>query len=1343
MAYLLENDTKNIVDDIIKRKEFYKYKILSPHKEDQSKIKIIPRFFIDKMISDGNYLQLSSYQNFTKNYINPHTIYSRLMLKWETGVGKTIGSLSIAMNFIKYYNKETLNGSNGIGSVFIIGFTSAIFKTELLRFPEFGFISREELNKLKLLRKLSYSGSKSDLENLQEFLMRIKKRFSNRENNGFFEFIGYKKLSNMIFIKNDPSINISELDENGIRDAIQEKKIKLNITLLDTFKNSLIICDEIHNTYNSLEKNNWGVSIQYILNYHPSVRALFLSATPINNNPTEIIDLLNLLLPKTFYPDRINKIDFFTADKQLKPGALDKIANLSKGRFSYLRDNNPKFFPKKTFVGETIKGAPYIKFIRCPMSKFHYNTYKKVYTGSLSADSQYLVDFAIPNPSDDNIGLYQTNLIKSEIQYAPQSWKDINKINFINEKIVGDILQIKNLSKISTKFVEMCKTVINNIKNQSGKMFIYHNIIHMSGVLFIQEILLQNNIIGEFDNSSADTLCVICGDHKKNHKTNQLGGNSDFNTVIKSHVSDEYDIITKYNGNTLFYEVFLNNKLIPILEYKKYDDIILIPSVYVDYNSSDKDINNVIENIYKEYKNIIIEDNQINNKLKSIIKKLKCDILTRDKTGKILYYNTPDIKLCKSDVSKVINQFQKYKRGGNLNANHSFIPVRFISIHGNIDKVNMYSSIEKYNSPDNTNGERIMILIGGKIIKEAFDLKSVREMMIMGRPDNIPTLIQIMGRAVRKGSHVLLPNDKRNVNIRIFTTCLPEKKNGEYIISYEEEKYIEKLQHYQIIQNIEKTIHENAIDAVINQDIIWPDSDKAFYKKNPNHKEIGSLYFEPNVSNKSNKQFKLNELNLETFNAFHSDDEIYQIMIIIKRLFLEKSTVWIYNDLLYAVHNCNEYFTVEFNPQLIDENLFIVALTRLLWINDENFIEPFIKYNNKGLMNTINKLYDTDDKIIILPGGQVSVINQIGPYYILFPVDTVSNMPIIDTELQYRILKIPTKVHIDIKQFLESGKSIVDFSNKRDRFFTKWNNVPINRLELAVCDFGTEFHILFLEECIKYIFDVWTDADVKKSAMHSFYFKMLSYYDLRNLVVWGHTAKPFIYNKYSKYVNPVNVKLQSNKLKLHELQVDKNDQSSNLINLLNSSINKSDIKWISSGLSKKFEDDLDASLKLFDGNYKKKNLKNKKIDADLVPIGHFLNYIPKFYIPISGWFDSPEYLENSDIFSENSLIIGYDERSKTGVHIRFKLRNPIQNIKQFKDTRLIERGIVCSSKSKHFLIEISKKLDIKIKGKLNIETLCSDIRTKLIYLEIKERVAKTNRKWFYFIYENRPETILT
>ena len=682
-----------------------------------------------------------------------------------------------------------------------------------------------------------------------------------------------------------------------------------------------------------------------------------------------------------------------------------------------------------------------------------------------------------------------------------------------------------------------------------------------------------------------------------------------------------------------------------------------------------------------------------------------------------------------------------------IDKNHTYMPVRFIAVHSELDRISMDNSIDKYNSPDNTDGYRIMILIGGKIIKEAYDIKAVRELIVMGRPDNIPTLIQILGRAVRKNSHKLLPPDKKNVNIRIFTSCLPIKKDGSYMISYEEEKYAEKIQHYKVIQLIEKTLHENAVDAFINKDIIWPKSEQNQHKKEP---ELGSLYFEPNLSkNILGKTFKLSELNLQTFDTFHSNNEIDNIIIIIKRLFVERSPVWSYKDLFTSVKNSRKWIDIEFNAHLISEDLFIVALSRIIWIPSQQYSEPIINTaeidrSQNAVNNVISKLFDTADKIIILPGNQKSVITQVGIYYILFPIDEINNEPIKIAELQYRINKSKNPTSINIKSFLESGHSLIQYSDKRDRFFTRWNNVDIEKLEMAVCDFGTDFHITFLEECIHYIFNVWLDSKIKKSSMHAFYFKMLNYYDLRRLVVWGHTLKAYMFKKYDKLLNPISVALKTDPVqKLDKVEIKDNDMStSGLINLLKSSINRSELNWVSSGLKKQFESNLHNSLNLFDGNYKKQTKPGAKVDANLVPVGHFLNYIPKFYHPADGWFESPEYLNNTENFVENNIIVGYDERSKTGIHIRFKVRNPIQNIKQFRDSRLIEKGSVCSSKSKIYLKEIANKLGIKQKGKINVTNLCNDIRTKLIYFELKERVAKTNKKFFYFIYERRPETII-
>ena len=137
--------------------------------------------------------------------------------------------------------------------------------------------------------------------------------------------------------------------------------------------------------------------------------------------------------------------------------------------------------------------------------------------------------------------------------------------------------------------------------------------------------------------------------------------------------------------------------------------------------------------------------------------------------------------------------------------------------------------------------------------------------------------------------------------------------------------------------------------------------------------------------------------------------------------------------------------------------------------------------------------------------------------------------------------------------------------------------------------------------------------------------------------------------------------------------------------------------------------------------------------------------IPRFYHPESGWYEVPDYVNTTIIrWKENPIIVGYDEKSRTGVHVRFKIRNPIQNVRQFKDTRKIEKGSVCSSKSKEYLFDIARKLKIDIPPKLNVGTLCDIIRARLIKNEIEERKKPdSNIKWFYHYFDNtRPETLI-
>ena len=1336
MSYLSAEDPK-ITEDINVRKEFSAYKLDKDDRREYAD-SIIPRFMVEDQIQKGRYLQLHSYQLFVKNFINPNTPYDRLLLKWETGIGKTVGALSIAFNFINYYRKEQRESLEEVGTVFVIGFSERVFKNELLRFPELGFISRDEYKQINNLKKLASSGSSYEVDKLREFIIKIRKRFTNRKGYGFFKFIGYKAFVNRIFKIVDVSINFNSLSEEEIHEHIKKGTIEINQELLDKFRNSLIICDEIHNVYNSLDKNNWGVAIQYVLDNSPTARAIFMSATPLNNSPTEIIDLLNLLLPKT---SKLEKETFFTQERELKPGALAKIAKYCQGRISFLRDVNPKYFPRRRILGEHIQGAKYLKFIRCPMSEFHYNTYKEVYKGALPQDSQYLIDFALPNPDPDTkLGLYQTQVIKRALSYATQKWKDDNKISFLDNRIFGNFMRKETIKKFSTKYYRMIDDLHKLVLEDSGKIFIYHNIVHISGVLFIQELLLENGFLDEFGNSHENTLCVVCGKPRIEHTKEQLSA------IMGGKPGTVYKNLEIYERGS---KVHIREKDAEssLVSYKIDPQNINIDAGETNYSPEKKELFvEVLEYLDQQTKDIYIRTRAGSPfgellEQKDFAMNQKDDYVVYAKQG--IFVTEPDTsvetlrsggKKKKQNDDTATVSLSEDKEADDINF-HYYKPARFIVVHSEVEKNQLYQSLEKYNHPDNSMGHNFLILVGSKIVRESHDFKAIKNIYIMGRPDNIPMLKQIIGRAIRKNSHIILPVKLRNVDISIYTSCLPTKsKNGEYDLSYEEIKYKEKLHFYEIIQNIEKVFHENAIDSIINKDTIQVHIEDPF-QSNPAEmiKHYNMLPYEPNVPKKfTTKTFKLNELNLSTFDIFHYKGEITTIQSIIKRLFIELSPVWTYVDLFKMV--LNPPFGSETNAKIFDEGLFGIALSRLLWNRDTRYSEPHFEAFDG---NFIEKILNPDDKYLIVPGGGKSVIVHMEKYYILFPLDE-TNTPIMDMEYSYRITHQQTRKKINLQGFMENISTLFNYEEKRDKFYIKWKNVNITGMEPAIVDFGLSFHIVFIEECIEYIFNLWTLGGTK-SKMHDFYTTMIYYYDARRLIIWASTARDFIAKLYKDSVIPVSLKLilkQSRDLGVGAID-DKQLSTEGIVNMLKSSINNSRQTWVPSEVQAHFQ----ASKNRFDEFYNTIQKKKEKIPSDILPVGHIMGNVPKFFHPDrGGWFESPEYVDTSTDFTENPLIIGYDEKIKNSVHIRFKIRPPVQNIKKSKDSRKIERGSVCnSSKSKVFLKDVSKKLGILIEPKMNVNKLCDRIRRRLIYNELRERLdPKSNLKFFYFSYQKQP-----
>ena len=1223
MAYLNIDDLK-FEDDLNARKEFIENEYLNQNNSNLTAL--------DSLIQQTNKLELTNYQQFVTHFINPNTHFEKLLLIHSTGVGKTITALSTALNFINIYKQEKLiDKTQKSGMIYIIGFTKNVFKKELFNRSEFGIVNDDEIKEMTNLKKqILQFNNNSDILKLKELKMKYSSRLKSRKGNGFFEFIGYKELVNKLIIKNqlDVKLQLNNINsEAELNYLIDQDIIRLNIEFLEQFDKSLIICDEIHNVYNSLNTNNWGMSLNIIFNYYKtrkSIRVLFLSATPINNNPIEIISLLKLLNGDL----TISKKDIFDSNNNIKSSGYEIIKKNIMGKISFLKDMDITSYPVKEIHGVSIKDIPYLKFIKCPMSDLHFKTYEEVskeysiqknikyvddeedtnieeiieeiklinktltkYPINLELDKRFLNDFVLPKPNS-KIGMYLKTEIIKEIQNASPEWKNkygislINNDKLLKNTITGDILLENNIKKYSTKLFTLLQIIKNIINEDKGKIFIYHNFIQVSGINLISQFLKINGFLPLDEQSNKYSKCNIC--------------------------------------------------------YKLRDE---------EHN------------------------------------------------------------------------------------NHDFKPIRFIIISSLIHKNIIDKQLDSFNLNNNNNGEEIRLILGSKAIKESYNLKAVQNLIVMHQPDNISTLIQIFGRAIRKNSHIDLPPQNRKVNIHILVSTIPDfiqKKTKSYIYSYEEMKYKYKLEIYKVIQKITNLFIEQAIDRNINYNINFPDYDII------NDNDL--YYIKPLTKNQLIK-IDYNKINLSTFQSYYYQDEINYCKFLIKRLFIETSKVWKYSDLLKAIRN--SILQTKKNTQFISEYSVIIALDFLVYNKTNSYIQNINEANNQDNLTFNNKLlidnlFNSNEKFIIDMNNNMNVILYINDFYVLIPLNNrIKNDNNIYDNVEYDILYntfefIPEK-KININKLIEEDVNLNNYDFIKEQFIKKYQEKNINKLVNIIYEYDYKFHLQLIEEIIEYFFNLYTNENYQIHIHHDFYLKLLYFYNKFNIIIFANKMDQDLQEIYGKYI-------LSTKLMNFTISNDESDNY-NYNNLL--------IQLSSESQSSSYEDTQfyfnfynQAVTEVTDYLTKRKlkstnTNENLKIFDYLLPIGHVYDEKIKFYHPMNYWFNKLDYNKLNVNFSENKIIIGYLEKTKLGFDIVFKLRKPLSNENnKKKDLRNVETGLNCFNKDKIELIQLCKKLNISLDNvKLRKNKLCNLIKNELINRELEERKKMSNIKYFYFYWE--------
>lgn len=411
-------DDPQFVSKLLSKKEFYDYR-----KEEQECLKY--------------------YQRLAANYINPKSPYKSLLLYMNVGTGKTLASIAIAENFIKYTEMK----------VIVITKNEDLVKNyigELLTVCS-DYTSQPEMEEFRM------ANPSEKISLLKKWYPRIKKyNFRHHEE--------FKKSALKGDIKN--------------------------------LSNKVIIIDEVHKM---IGNKGYEVLMQ-LLSKSVNYRLIILSATPVFDNIIDIFQISNLFQVKVknnqFATDEssllrggyiqrmtdIENVSIFKDDKSifsLTSKSLTQLKQMMKGHVIYMK-SSPDNFPRLSQVGEKISIGDYtsdISLIKCQMHPYQEERYVKWYE-------------ALKSTKDFNRNLeHASNMIYPDYEgklYIGNAGFDL----YVNKLKNTSIFKESEIRKYSTKLYNLLKM----IRESKGKICIYSSYINDDGIAIIQEMLKANGI---------------------------------------------------------------------------------------------------------------------------------------------------------------------------------------------------------------------------------------------------------------------------------------------------------------------------------------------------------------------------------------------------------------------------------------------------------------------------------------------------------------------------------------------------------------------------------------------------------------------------------------------------------------------------------------------------------------------------------------------------------------------------------------------------------------------------------------------------------------------------------
>ena len=329
-----------------------------------------------------------------------------------------------------------------------------------------------------------------------------------------------------------------------------------------------------------------------------------------------------------------------------------------------------------------------------------------------------------------------------------------------------------------------------------------------------------------------------------------------------------------------------------------------------------------------------------------------------------------------------------------------------------------------------------------------------------------------------------------------------------------------------MVQDIEKTLHEYAIDAEIHRNtIMTPSTLLNYFPKcgkpscGPPSANIGALYYEPKFT--LGHEFTADELSLTSFNAYgYAREEVETITSIIKRLFLRRPA-YTYNELWESVKN--PPFKVSVNAGLFDEGNFAISLTHLIeeptsmWVRKKRQLDRETPHVELSDSQFVASLFDHDNTIIVREGVRHRIAIA-GKYYILMQVDEDGDV-IADIDSYMRMDEYKPAISINVESYIIGSKSAYNYESKKQKFYYKY--CKTGDMTGFLSEYDARFYFNLLDEII--IHRVVGATTVSKRT-EVLYHKVLEELDPFDIIVYARDI--------SKYKNVVRL-IRGGMSKLH------------------------------------------------------------------------------------------------------------------------------------------------------------------------------------------------------------------